>query len=278
MAANSAVQKLNPAEGEIAGTRYRLYAPTIRPDRVLKVADGSEQIASDQRAPQGRTDEAVLAALRAPMPPEPAPPRPFTPSQMLEEPASPSPLAALHKLRGSGPTARGHRSASPFFRGNVLHGLLQRLPDVPESERQDAARRFLSRSSFDLIPKQIEDWSAEALAITNDPNFADLFSTRSRAEVAVTGIVGELVVSGQIDRLVERDDEVWVVDYKSNRPPPADAAHVPESYRVQLATYKSVLQGLYPGKAIRTFLLWTETPRLMEVPVGDEDLPPSAKT
>lgn len=278
MAANSAVQKLNPAEGEIAGTRYRLYAPTISPDRVLKAADGSEQTASDQDALQERTDETVLAALRAPMPPEPAPPRPFTPSQMLEEPASPSPLAALHKLRGSGPAARGHRSASPFFRGNVLHGLLQRLPDVPETERQDAARRFLSRSSFDLIPKQIEDWSAEALAITNDPNFADLFSTRSRAEVAVTGIVGELVVSGQIDRLVERDDEVWVVDYKSNRPPPADAAHVPESYRVQLATYKSVLQGLYPGKAIRTFLLWTETPRLMEVPVGDEDLPPSAKT
>ena len=96
--------------------------------------------------------------------------------------------------------------------------------------------------------------------------------------MAVTGIVGELVVSGQIDRLVERDDEVWVVDYKSNRPPPDDAAHVPESYRVQLATYKAVLEGLYPGKAIRTFLLWTETPRLMEVPISDEDLPPSAKT
>ncbi|MGB1161070.1 MAG: double-strand break repair helicase AddA [Alphaproteobacteria bacterium] len=278
MSANSDVEKLDPAEGEIAGTRYRLYARSTKADRVPKDKDGSPQSASYSGTRAQRTDETVLSALRAPMPPEPTPPRPFTPSQMLEEPASPSPLAALHKLRGGGQAARGHRSASPFFRGNVLHGLLQRLPEVPESERQAAAKRFLSRVSFDLIPKQIEDWSAEALAITNDPNFADLFSTKSRAEVAVTGIVGELVVSGQIDRLVERDDEVWVVDYKSNRPPPADAAHVPESYRVQLATYKAVLAGLYPGKAIRTFLLWTETPRLMEVPVGDEDLPPSAKS
>ena len=74
------------------------------------------------------------------------------------------------------------------------------------------------------------------------------------------------------------EDDVWVVDYKSNRPPPTTAAHVPESYRAQLAAYKSVLEGLYPGKPIRTFLLWTETPRLMEVPVGNDDLPPSAKS
>jgi len=87
-----------------------------------------------------------------------------------------------------------------------------------------------------------------------------------------------LVVSGQIDRLVERENDVWVVDYKSNRPPPTTAAGVPESYRAQLAAYKSVLEGLYPGKPIRTFLLWTETPRLMEVLVGNDDLPPSAKS
>ena len=272
--ASTTVETCKPAEDGVAGTRFRLFAPATSPDRLPKKDDSGGAVVPSTL----RTDATALAKLQAAIPTEPSPPRPFTPSQMLPEPAAPSPLEALHKLKGTGSTARRHRSGSPFFRGNVLHGLLQRLPEIPQDEREAAARRYLSRPSFDLIPAQVDDWSREALAITNDPDFADLFSATSRAEVAVTGIVGELVVSGQIDRLVEREDDVWVVDYKSNRPPPTTAAHVPESYRAQLAAYKSVLEGLYPGKPIRTFLLWTETPRLMEVPVGNDDLPPSAKS
>jgi ATP-dependent helicase/nuclease subunit A len=272
--ASTLVETCKPVEEGVAGTRCRLFAPATSPDRLPKKDDSGGAVVPSTL----RTDATALAKLQAAIPTEPSPPRPFTPSQMLPEPAAPSPLEALHKLKGTGSTARRHRSGSPFFRGNVLHGLLQRLPEIPQDEREAAARRYLSRPSFDLIPAQVDDWSREALAITNDPDFADLFSATSRAEVAVTGIVGELVVSGQIDRLVEREDDVWVVDYKSNRPPPTTAAHVPESYRAQLAAYKSVLEGLYPGKPIRTFLLWTETPRLMEVPVGNDDLPPSAKS
>ena len=272
--ASTTVETCKPAEDGVAGTRFRIFAPATSPDRLPKKDDSGGAVVPSTL----RTDATALAKLQAAIPTEPSPPRPFTPSQMLPEPAAPSPLEALHKLKGTGSTARRHRSGSPFFRGNVLHGLLQRLPEIPQDEREAAARRYLSRPSFDLIPAQVDDWSREALAITNDPDFADLFSATSRAEVAVTGIVGELVVSGQIDRLVEREDDVWVVDYKSNRPPPTTAAHVPESYRAQLAAYKSVLEGLYPGKPIRTFLLWTETPRLMEVPVGNDDLPPSAKS
>lgn len=290
MKASDAVEVLTPGEDDVAAPLYRLYSAPEKPDRVPKGDSGDAAAATAKAkatsttvpAAAGTADSAAqqsaLKDLLAPIPEEPSPPRPFTPSQMLEEPASPSPLASLRALAGQGVGRRGHLSSSPFFRGNVLHGLLQRLPEVPEADREAATQRFLSRPSFGLMPRQIEAWGQEALAIVNDPAFADLFSTRSRAEVAVTGLVGELVVSGQIDRLVERDEDVWVVDYKSNRPPPSDPAHVPESYRAQLAAYKAVLGGLYPGKAIRTFLLWTETPHLMEVAVNAADLPVLAKS
>jgi ATP-dependent helicase/nuclease subunit A len=32
-----------------------------------------------------------------------------------------------------------------------------------------------------------------------------------------------------------------------------------------LAVYRALLQPLFPGKAIRCALLWTETPKLMEI-------------
>jgi ATP-dependent helicase/nuclease subunit A len=59
-----------------------------------------------------------------------------------------------------------------------------------------------------------------------------------------------------------------VVDFKSNRPAPMQAAHVSQQYVRQLGAYRSALASLYGKKTIRCFLLWTEGPRLMEIPAG----------
>ena len=37
-------------------------------------------------------------------------------------------------------------------------------------------------------------------------------------------------VSGKIDRLAVTDDEVLIVDYKTNRPPPTSSHEVPPAY------------------------------------------------
>ena len=56
-----------------------------------------------------------------------------------------------------------------------------------------------------------------------------------------------------------------VVDYKSNRRPPEDAAGVPEVYIRQMAAYRALLSEIYPGRRIDCYLLWTEGPRLMQL-------------
>ena len=61
-------------------------------------------------------------------------------------------------------------------------------------------------------------------------------------------------------------DRVQVVDYKTNRPPPADAAGIAPAYLRQLACYRQVLRGVYPGLAVECALLWTYGPHLMAVP------------
>ena len=76
---------------------------------------------------------------------------------------------------------------------------------------------------------------------------------------------GSFTVSGQVDRLAVSEREILIVDYKTNRPPPADAAGVPLAYRRQLALYRALLQAIYPGRPVRAFLLWTAVPLLMEI-------------
>ena len=66
-------------------------------------------------------------------------------------------------------------------------------------------------------------------------------------------------------RLVVGDDQVMVIDYKTNRPPPIDEAGVAPAYILQMARYRAVLSRIYPGKSICCALLWTNGPRLMEL-------------
>jgi ATP-dependent helicase/nuclease subunit A len=57
-----------------------------------------------------------------------------------------------------------------------------------------------------------------------------------------------------------------ILDFKSNRPPPEALARVDPSYIRQLALYRRAMLELFPGRAVRAALLWTEGPRLMELP------------
>ncbi len=60
--------------------------------------------------------------------------------------------------------------------------------------------------------------------------------------------------------------EVLIIDYKTNRPPPSEVHQVAGAYLYQLAAYRLALREIYPGKTVRAALLWTDGPRLMEVP------------
>lgn len=187
---------------------------------------------------------------------EPAPPRPLAPSHPSQpEPAVRSPL--------------GSEEGTAFHRGRLIHRLLQSLPDLPPDERRAAGAAFLAHPVHGLESEDRAEILEETLAITESEAFAHLFGPSSRAEVPVVGVLdtpqGPEIVSGQVDRLVLTDDIVIVLDYKTNRPPPRTPEEVPAVYRHQLATYRRLLERVYPGRRIETWLLWTDGPRLMRI-------------
>jgi len=109
----------------------------------------------------------------------------------------------------------------------------------------------------------------ETLAILRDKTFAPLFSDGSRAEVAIAAQLAELgdvQVSGQIDRLLVTQDTVLVADFKTNRPPPARVEDTPRLYLAQMALYRAALAKIYPEKRIDCALVWTDGARLMPLP------------
>jgi ATP-dependent helicase/nuclease subunit A len=183
-------------------------------------------------------------------------------------------------LRPSDPgdgDGRGFRSgeslanrALALQRGTLVHRLLQSLPDLAAERRRDAAQKYLARNAAGWSDGDRAQLTDQVLALIADPRFSAVFADGSRAEVSIVGRLEQpgrppALVSGQIDRLVVTPSEVLIVDFKTNHAPPAAAAEAPATYVRQLALYRAVLKKLYPQLPVRSALLWTETPDLMEI-------------
>ena len=242
----------------------------------------------------GAEDEAGRAVLRLTSPQDIAVPRTQTSKETpalpplpdwARRPAAPEP--ARLRLTPSGISAgveegHAHYFAEPpplgpralaaesrYARGRLVHALLQHLPEVKPSGQERAAWAFVAARGTDLDASIQAEVVMETLAIVREPSFAPLFAPGSLAEVPVVAHVGEGVagfdLEGQIDRLAILDDALLVLDYKTNRPPPTRQEDVSPAYIAQLAAYKVALKSLFSQRVIRTALLWTDGPRLMEI-------------
>ena len=182
--------------------------------------------------------------------------------------ASPSDLG--EGARGEAPSPLAERAGlGRFRRGDLVHRLLQLLPDVAEAQRAAAAAALLARER-DLNDDQRGEIAQAALAVLADPRFSEVFGPGSRGEVAIAGeargLPPGLKISGRIDRLVVLEDRVLVADFKSNRPAPTRIEDADPVYVRQMAIYAAVLADVFPQHAIEAALVWTDGPRLMALP------------
>lgn len=96
-------------------------------------------------------------------------------------------------------------------------------------------------------------------AILSAPHLQDFFDParycRAWNEIDVVLADGS---SGRIDRLVERDDGWWVLDYKSGA---LDAARL-DAYRDQLSRYREAVSAMFPGQPVRCVLVFGNAQRL----------------
>ncbi len=208
----------------------------------------------------------VAAASSAPQPPPLAPAPDWLMRRASEANGAGAAAAAPSRMKRLDPRLFSPRGDGQkrFRRGRLIHGLLERLPDISLQRRAEAARAWLRRQG--ASGDEADLLTAEALAVIANQDFAALFSAASRAEAPIVGEAAGRPVRGIVDRLALDDTSVTVLDYKTDRPAPATAEATPDSYVLQMALYRAVLRQIFPHKQVRCALLWTEAPLLMALP------------
>ena len=231
------------------------------------------RLTSKQTVPVKAAGEAEAGIEAAELPDWATKPAPTERSRQL---LTPSGLGAL-----LGDTASPHPEQPPlgpkeladnrrFARGRLVHALLQHLPEVAAADREGAARNFVAARGRDLPEEMRQEIVSETLAIVEDTRFSALFAPGSLSEVPVVARFdegdGARDLSGQIDRLAILDDALLVLDYKTNRPPPSTPDDVAPGYIAQLAAYRAALRLMFPERTLKAAILWTDGPKLMEIP------------
>lgn len=225
---------------------------------IFETQQTTEPKADKPQSTFNNTDNTLPSWVTKSLKPEQTPPRVLRPSQDESDT-----LPVRSPLSHSDDAYR-------FRRGLLTHSLLQYLPDIPVEKREAAAQYYLSKQAPDVSDDVRNSILAESMTILDE--FPEFFATGSYTEVPVTGTIkrdnGAIdIISGQIDRLLVTDDTVWIIDFKSNRPPPRDPANIPAQYQKQLAAYKTLIQDIYPHHDIRCALLWTDGPFMTELTV-----------
>lgn len=171
-------------------------------------------------------------------------------------PPSRSPL----DMTSPGPRAQALR------RGLMMHRLLQFLPDLPAAERRAHALRWLGQTGFGLDEATRSHLADDVLGVIDHPILKPLFGPHSRAEQTITGLVGENVIVGQVDRYAFTEGRLYICDFKTNQRPPKHSDAVPETYRRQMAAYAAILRQIYNPAEIVASLVWTEGARVTILP------------
>lgn len=179
--------------------------------------------------------------------------RPFTPSNPNLEDETPAGSPLLEE-------------GNFYRRGTIIHRLLQLLPWQADIKTKAVLLdAYLAQSAADLSQSSRAQIKKELLDLFENPAFDDIFGVDSQAEVPIIGRVGDKIVSAQLDRLIVLKDKAVIIDFKTNRPAATTETDVPTVYKNQLAVYKQLVSQIYKDKEVETYILWTNTGKLMKI-------------
>jgi ATP-dependent helicase/nuclease subunit A len=183
--------------------------------------------------------------------------------------ANPSRLAQRdNPAPEEGAAAGGARSAQQR-RGVAIHRMLEQLAgDAPRAAVEARLRRELDAVA---TAAEFNAWWREASAVVDDVALRDLFDPgryrHAYNEIPILFRDGARDVYGVIDRLVVREQEIILVDYKTHAQACAEnIAQLAQDYVGQMRQYGAGARRLWPRKKTRLLLLFTACRGSVEIP------------
>ena len=145
------------------------------------------------------------------------------------------------------------KTYSPTEKGSLIHKVFQKIP------MKDYTKIDLEEEIASLIDKKIIDEGIKSiieidkfLYFYEDPLIKELISENipKRSEESFLMTYDGYYVNGQIDLIFEKEDEIILIDFKTDRIKRENA------YDTQLSIYKQAIEGALGKKVSKSLIYW----------------------
>ena len=144
--------------------------------------------------------------------------------------------------------------------GNVLHALLSAVGNCRGVDVEDVISRAVENARV-LFPF-IKDFSAydeKLRCLLKKKNLQKIFSVSDGVVMCEKEVVNRFGDTRRIDRLIVKDEEVRVIDYKSTR-------DEEEAHQKQVREYVDLIRQIYPERQVKGFVVYLDKASIVDVP------------
>ena len=148
--------------------------------------------------------------------------------------------------------------------GVFLHGMLEKLV---ENKSSAPKKEVITTAIQQYIPNRLQrsavlyaKWLSGCLNTLHKKFSLEKFTIYKEVTVTNPKENNWLV----IDLLLVHERIVWIIDYKTTKPPET-AQGVAPAIQEQINQYSNILQSVYPNYAVRKAVLWVQTGQLYEI-------------
>ncbi len=184
-------------------------------------------------------------------------------------PISEEPMMIKEERTLYSPTERGVEIIEPARRrgmefGDMIHKALARIEWLDSIDSEKIANDIITyiKNAYVRLPEDASRIDSKLVPLLTetltDPDLRFLFyrgnrDTKCKNELPVYFEEEKRDISAHIDRLIIEGDNIFIIDYKTGDEKP--------EYKKQMHVYKTGIQKIYPGKIVKTLLVYLEKDR-----------------
>ena len=179
-------------------------------------------------------------------------------------------ISPSHKILNAQQSSYKGNDGDGSLRGNVMHRILALLTAkkamVERSLIQHVAHEFALETEY----PELKEWLQEAMRLIHHPSLQEFFDpacfSSAHNEVPIQYSVNGRPVYGIIDRLIINNDNIIVIDYKTQRHATIkNIVKLAAPYHHQIQLYRQGIEKLWPEKPVRSILLFTACAEVVEM-------------
>ena len=148
-----------------------------------------------------------------------------------------------------------------ILKGELVHFALSRIGNIPYGKEEVMVKQAMATLEEQFpgrVSTDFPDLGKVLLEMMNTKELRPFFVVESAEIFQEKEIVTSNGQTRRMDRLIVKEKEVWIVDYKSQR----EGTGIQQQ---QVREYAAILEGLYPKRMVKGFLIYLDKFEVEEV-------------